>query len=172
MSYLIFNSFRIKKICFIVANASNYSLLSKFSSYYKIKSYKNLKMQLRRYYNATFFKECFQILITFSKLKNSSNLLASYLSLEIKKLKRHNYFLNFLKRALILIIYSKLSKIKGIKILIKGRLHGKPRAKHRLILIGSVPSQSFESKICYSKSTAFSIYGTFGVKVWVCDNVV
>lgn len=167
---LIFSAYlKKKRVCFIVSNSNEGSLGYKLSTKHQVNSYKKLKVQFRKYSNSPFFKDCLNILITVIKVKNSSKLLADYLSFQFSRLKRHNFFLNFLKRTLILIIYSQISKIKGIKILVKGRLNGKPRSSHKLIQVGKVSSQTFESVVCYHNSTAFSIFGTFGIKVWVCE---
>ena len=140
------------------------------STEYQEASYLKLKLQLKKYLITSFFKECFFIIFSTVKLQGFSNLLAFYIKLEFSKLKKHNFFLNFLKRALIFFLYSSLSNIKGIKILVKGRLNGRPRSSKRLITVGRVPSQSFESNIFTTKVTAFSVLGTFGIKVWVCEN--
>ena len=82
-------------------------------------------------------------------------------------MKRHNYFLTFLKRALLLMISLKFSSIKGIKIKIKGRFNGAPRAKSRLIQVGEIPLQTLKSTVSYHCSTSFTSNGTFGVQLWV-----
>lgn len=169
LSLLLHSYINKKRLCFIVAKSSEGSFCHTLSTEYQVKSYKKLKVQFRKYRNTPFFKECFNILISLMKIKNSSELLSNYLSQQFSRLKRHNYFLNFLKRALILILYSPISRIKGVKILLKGRFNGRPRSSHKLIQIGKVSSQTFDSVISYHNSTAFSIFGTFGIKVWVCE---
>jgi ribosomal protein S3 len=84
-------------------------------------------------------------------------------------MKQHNFFLNFFKRTLILMINSKISCIHGIKVLIKGRFNGKPRSSSKLLQIGKISLQTLDAKISYSQSVAFSQYGTFGIKVWICE---
>lgn len=133
------------------------------------KSFKRLILQLRKYNRSFFYKEFVNALTILNKFHNSSKLLAVLISKLFEKIKRHNFFLNFLKRFLILIVYSSISKIKGIKILIKGRFNRRPRSKQRLVQIGKVALQTLDSNISYSCSTAFSIFGTFGIKVWVLE---
>ena len=77
----------------------------------------------------------------------------------------------FLKKSLKTLINSNFSFIKGVKIVIKGRINGKSRAKKKIIKIGYFPIQTFDSKINYSESTSYTQYGTFGIKVWVCENI-
>jgi small subunit ribosomal protein S3 len=57
-----------------------------------------------------------------------------------------------------------------MKIKIKGRFNGAPRAKHKIIIIGKgVPNLTIDAKIDYSEETAYTINGTFGVKVWIYE---
>jgi small subunit ribosomal protein S3 len=66
---------------------------------------------------------------------------------------------------------SSLSNVDGIKILIKGRLNGVPRAKKKLILVGNVTTQKIEKNLDYSETTSYTTNGTFGVKVWISEKI-
>ena len=77
--------------------------------------------------------------------------------------------MSILKNYFNVIISSKFSKIKGLKIKISGRLNGAPRANSKIIQIGSIPLQSFNSLIDYHNSTAYTPNGSFEVKVWICQ---
>jgi len=138
-------------------------------SHNQLKSLKRNILKLRTYFKSLFFKECINILIIVIKKKNSAKLLAEFLAFQFTVLKRHNYFLNFLKRALILMFNSTLSSINGIKVVLKGRLNGKPRAKNKILLLGKVPLNTLDAKINYSYSVGYSQYGTFGIKIWICE---
>ena len=60
------------------------------------------------------------------------------------------------------------SKIKGIKILIKGRLNNAARSRNQYIKIGTIPLITKSRDIDYSESTAFTpTTGTIGVKIWI-----
>ena len=83
-----------------------------------------------------------------------------------KKIKRHNFFLNFLKRFLILIVYSSVSKIKGIKIQIKGRFNNYSRARTNIIKISNLPPVLTKSaNISFNERLSHTRSGTFGIKV-------
>ena len=131
--------------------------------------FKRRLFSLRRYRKTQFFRESINILILISKLPNSSYLLANYIANQLSKTKKHVYYIIFLKRALNLIIKSSFSKIKGIKIVVRGRLNKKPRSKKKLILIGRHPIQTLKSKISYSEATSYTQNGTLGIKVWICE---
>lgn len=131
---------------------------------------KNLA-QLRKYSRNDFFKDGVNLLYTCTTQPDSSELLAQFIANELEKLKRHNFFLRFLKTTLTLFSNKEFSQLKGIKIKVKGRFNAAPRARHKTIKIGNVPVLTLNSDISYSEATAYTSNGTFGVKVWVCAGV-
>jgi hypothetical protein len=153
----------------IILQNSNKSLFVNFKNKLESERFKKIVLKLRNYSNALFFKECLNILSIVIKKRNSAKLISEFLAFQFSVMKKHNYFLNFLKRALLLIIKSRFSFIKGFKLIINGRLNGKPRAKNKFLIVGKVPLQSINSKVDYSTSVSYSQYGTFGFKVWICE---
>jgi ribosomal protein S3 len=137
----------------------------------KSKVLKKKLVKLRRYKQNEFFKEGINIMFLTATRQNSAKLLSQFIAAQLKKLKRHNFFLRFLKNTLVLFTTKTFSNLKGIKIKIKGRFNRAPRARHKIIEIGNgVPVLTLNSKLDYSETTAFTPNGTFGVKVWICDN--
>ena len=139
----------------------------------QFKSLKQLLLKFRKDFRQNFFKETFNILLICINKKNSARLLSEYISYQLNKLtkiKQHRFFLIFLKRMLIALSKTNFYKINGIKIIIKGKFNGLPRARKHILLIGKVPLQSFDSKINYYQSTSYTSNGTFGVKTWICEN--
>jgi small subunit ribosomal protein S3 len=96
-------------------------------------------------------------------------LLAKFIAFQLKKIKRQKFFLSFLKQSLTILLNSDLSKIKGVKILIKGRLNGVPRAKQKIMVVGDVPAQSISAKLDYSQITIHNSNGSYGIQVWVVE---
>lgn len=121
---------------------------------------------LRKYKMNKFFKGI-NLLLSTVTAKNSSKFLANFVASQFKTLNFHNFLIRFLKNTLFL-LNSKifLSKIKGIKIVIKGRFNGNPRAKSRLIQVHNLPPlQTKRLKIDYFENTVYTNNGTFGVKI-------
>lgn len=56
---------------------------------------------------------------------------------------------------------------KGIKIRISGRIGGAEIARSEWLQEGRVPLQTIRADIDYGTDTAFTVYGTVGVKVWI-----
>lgn len=79
--------------------------------------------------------------------------------------RKHNIFLIFLKTTFQILINKK--SILGIRLLINGRLNGKPRSNSASILMGFTPIQSLSKNIEYSKLNVYTLNGAFGFKLWV-----
>ncbi|MGB9608908.1 MAG: 30S ribosomal protein S3 [Minisyncoccia bacterium] len=58
-------------------------------------------------------------------------------------------------------------EVKGAKIVVKGRLDGNEIARHETFKFGALPLNNLRAKIDYGSATAFTTYGTVGVKVWI-----
>jgi ribosomal protein S3 len=126
-------------------------------------------MLLQKFKNIPFFKESIDLLFASVYHKKSANLLAKLVAFQFKTIKRHNFFIAFLKQTLTMFINSNFSKVKGIKIIVKGRLNGAPRAKHKILTVGSVPVQTIVSNIDYAQSTCHNANGSYGIKVWILE---
>jgi len=58
-------------------------------------------------------------------------------------------------------------KIDGIKIMIAGRLNGAEIARKEMFIHGKIPLHTLRNYIDYAQRTAYTTYGTVGVKVWI-----
>lgn len=56
---------------------------------------------------------------------------------------------------------------RGMKIMVAGRLNGAEIARSDLDKFGKVPLHTLRADIDYGFATAFTVYGSVGVKVWV-----
>jgi hypothetical protein len=141
----------------------------------QIKDFKITFRQLRKFIKNSFFKEAINILFISAVKRKSAKLLAEFISdqFRLNQLRsdqiaisrKDNYFLGFLKQSIKLLITSEISNLAGIKIVIKGRFNRAPRARSVILQFGKFSLQSFSSKIDYFQSTAYTINGTFGIKV-------
>jgi ribosomal protein S3 len=123
-------------------------------------------IKLRKYKESLFFRYGIKTIFTVVTSLNSSKLFAQFIAIQLKYIKRHNFFFKFLKDLLSLFKNKIFSKSKGIKIKIKGRLNGRSRTRSKVLKIAnSVPLLTIKSTINYSEATAYTLNGTFGVKV-------
>ena len=127
--------------------------------------------ELNIYSKKSFYKETLNIMNLIYNDKGSAELLCKYLILQFKTLKKHNLFLIFLKR--VLQHFNKLdnTKIEGIKIIVNGRFNGAPRSRGKIIQYGKLPLQTIKTNIDYYYNQAYSVYGVFGIKVWICKKI-
>jgi small subunit ribosomal protein S3 len=58
-------------------------------------------------------------------------------------------------------------EVKGVKIMIKGRLDGGEIARTEWLKKGRIPLQTIRADIDYAGKTAYTTYGTVGIKVWI-----
>jgi small subunit ribosomal protein S3 len=61
---------------------------------------------------------------------------------------------------------------EGIKVMCAGRLGGAEIARTEHYKDGRIPLQTLRADIDYANATASTIYGTIGVKVWICKGEV
>lgn len=116
-----------------------------------------------------FFLDFVKLSLLFSIGKINSSFYIKILTeiFRILQKKRHVRFFKFIKKFFIFLIKQTRSHLKGFKLSISGNLKGKRRGSNTCVSFGQFPLQSFNKKIEFAKSHVFTIYGTFGLKIWV-----
>ena len=99
--------------------------------------------------------------------KENIHMFSKFLGLIFKTLpkKKHNLFISFLKQLMNLIIIKNKKSLKGIKIILNGKLQGKTRAKTVKIQTGTVSINSISEQPIQSKIHIYTIYGAYGLQV-------
>lgn len=90
--------------------------------------------------------------------------------------KRHSNFIKFIKFVFknFLLKYKNknlYNMVKGIKFVISGKLKGKLRAQTTSLSFGHIPISTNAKNIQFSKSHVYTVYGTYGIKLWVYQQV-
>lgn len=169
---------RIKKFSKLSSILSNLLNRYGFSAYFKRFCFKQLNKKpkrprkvhsLSRFFREVYFFPFINLLRLMKKLPhNNSLLLGKLISIFYKRLhrsKKVNRFFFFLNK--FLLICFRATSLKGIKVILKGRLRGSSRSKTRVFKIGQIPLQTIVAKIDYSFIPIFTSYGVFGLKVWM-----
>lgn len=60
----------------------------------------------------------------------------------------------------------------GVKVRVKGRLNGAEIAREEVLSRGTIPLQNLRANIDFAQATAYTIYGTIGVTVWIYKGLV
>lgn len=82
-----------------------------------------------------------------------------------EQLEKRLPFRRVLKKMLEKIMQAK--GVQGAKIMVGGRLDGAEIARSEWLDKGKMPLQTLRADIDYAQATAFTTYGTVGVKVWI-----
>jgi len=88
----------------------------------------------------------------------------------IEELEKRTPFRRVMKQSLEKI--SSAKGVKGVKIALKGRLDGSEMARYEWLKKGQIPLQTLRADLDYAERTAFTTYGTIGVKVWIYKGLV
>ncbi len=123
---------------------------------------KNKMIKLRRKNEKTVD---FSINLTIEELRRteiSASVTAHQIAFDLKK--RMSYR-RVIKRTLATLIQNR--NIKGAKIQVSGRLNGAEMARSVFVNHGNMPLQTIRANIDFGEATAFTTYGTVGVKVWL-----
>lgn len=154
-------------------NQTNYKNKISFSQIFKRRNnnsiaflFKSLKPQKK---NLIIYKFIF---LNFFIKKNIKHIKKFYSRLKKIALnifpRRFSFFLDFFTIYINLLLNNvNYSFISGIKITISGKLKGKLRSSIFNQNFGSVPIQTLKSDIDYAKAHVFTVYGVFGIKLWV-----
>ncbi len=62
---------------------------------------------------------------------------------------------------------SQTKGVQGVKIVLGGRLDGAEISRREWLYKGKIPLQTLRADIDYATATAFTTYGTVGIKVWI-----
>ena len=79
----------------------------------------------------------------------------------------HGIFFGFTKKLLNSLMALPGSKLKGIKVNINGKLKGKLRSSSFTMSVGKIDSQKISADTGFSKVHIHTLYGCFGLKMWV-----
>lgn len=152
----------------------NKEVNEKIAKVFYIKTKRFIKTLLPRRFNL--FIDFIKITSLFCENKID---IQAYLSLlaqifRVLRKKTHSRFIFFLRELLSLLTVDKAKKklslkhdIKGIKLLINGKLRGKARSSSSCVQAGSVPIQSLDKKLSFAKIHVYTLYGIFGFRIWI-----
>lgn len=172
----LFNNLKIFKnnlLIFTFINLNIYLKKKKKQVYILFKYFKKSGLLLfpRRF---NFFLDFIQLSILFLENKIEIKFFITIICeiFRILQKKMHSKFFIFINKYFHFLVSNPLksfskSNLLGIKFCINGKLKGKPRSNNYMFVAGSVPIQSVNAAIDYCKSHAFTIYGVFGIKIWV-----
>ncbi|MDO8494988.1 MAG: 30S ribosomal protein S3 [bacterium] len=121
----------------------------------------DLKKEVRR-----LIKRKTAIRIEIQEYKNPESSAAIMAESIVEQTERRIPFRRLMKQMLGKIVANK-KEVFGAKIEMSGRLNGEEIARTEHLEQGNLPLQTLRADIDYAKRTAYTTYGTIGVKVWI-----
>nr|AVM82633.1 ribosomal protein S3 [Cuspidaria floribunda] len=122
--------------------------------------FKELQMNLQKEFH--FVRQKLKISIKkIAKPYANPNILAEFIA---RQFKNRVSFRKAIKRAIQL---AQEANTKGIQVQISGRIGGNEMARVEWVRQGRVPLQTVRAKIDYCSYTIRTIYGVFGLKIWI-----
>lgn len=105
-----------------------------------------------------------QIRINVQEISNPDTDAAAIATQVVDQLERRMPFRRILKQAL---SRAMGAGARGVKVSVAGRLNGADIARREWLSEGNVPLHTFRSNISHAFRTAYTTFGTIGVKVWI-----
>lgn len=126
------------------------------------KGLEDLRKKLERKF---LFNEKLQVQIDVNEVKTieeDAQLLADEAAMQIEK---RMSFRRVMKMMIDKVMQNR--NVDGIKVELAGRLGGAEMSRKEWLSKGNLPLHTMRANIDFAKSTAFTTYGTIGVKVWL-----
>lgn len=102
--------------------------------------------------------------------KNPESSAAIMAESAVEQIERRIPYRRTLKQTLAKIMTNR-KEVRGAKVEISGRLDGGEIARTEHLEEGNLPLQTLRADIDFAKRTAFTTYGTVGIKVWIYKGV-
>lgn len=102
--------------------------------------------------------------INVQEIRNPDTDAAALATQVVDQIERRMAYRRVLKQA---VSRSMQAGARGVRIAVAGRLNGADIARREWLADGNVPLHTLRADISYAKRTAFTPFGTIGVKVWI-----
>jgi len=105
------------------------------------------------------------IRIDINEIKSPESSAAIMAEHMVEQIEKRTQYRRVLKQALMKIMANR--DVKGAKVNLSGRLDGNEIARVEHLEQGSLPLQTLRADIDFARATAYTTYGTIGIKVWI-----
>lgn len=105
-----------------------------------------------------------RIRINVQEVRNPDTDAAAVATQIVEQLERRMPFRRVLKQS---VTRAMQAGAVGVRVAVAGRLNGAEIARSEWLTEGNVPLQTFRADVSFAKKTAFTTYGTIGIKVWI-----
>jgi small subunit ribosomal protein S3 len=106
-----------------------------------------------------------EVRLEIEEIKQANSQAAVVAADMVSQIEKRLPYRRVIKQALSKITQNK--EVQGAKVMVKGRLNGAEIARKEWLKKGRIPLQTLRSGIDYAQATAYTTYGTIGIKVWI-----
>lgn len=82
-----------------------------------------------------------------------------------EQIEKRTPFRRVIKQAIEKVMQNK--EVKGVKVMVSGRLDGNEIARREWLAKGKIPLQTLRSNIDFARVNAYTTFGVIGIKVWI-----
>ena len=150
----------IFKFCTIFLNIKLNNVLLKKNLFYNLEYYTQLKKKN--------FLPIFNTII-FSIIYKNPKLITDYLSIQIKKDKKHKKVLNDFVLILEKIFFSNVIKFEGFKLRLNGKLNGSMRKSRYQYSLGKIELHKIDNYLNFDISLSYTKFGVIAIKSWIIN---
>jgi hypothetical protein len=145
----------IFKFCTVFLNIKLNNVLLKKNLFYNLEYYTQLKKKN--------FLPIFNTII-FSIIYKNPKLITDYLSIQIKKDKKHKKVLNDFVSILEKIFFSNVIKFEGFKLRLNGKLNGSMRKSRYQYSLGKIELHKIDNYLNFDISLSYTKFGVIAIK--------
>jgi hypothetical protein len=127
--------------------------------------FRNKLFSRREYLYNDLLKMSILLLMNKMKLSTYVTILAQVFRILPKRL--HNIFYKLIETLFDFLDTTEDSNVKGIRLLINGKLKGRSRSSTVNFSYGKIERQTLSANVDYAKTPIFTVYGTYGFHMWV-----
>ena len=103
--------------------------------------------------------------VNIKEIKKPETDVATVACLVVEQLEKRISFRRAIKRVLERSMQS--SEVKGVRIMVAGRLDGAEMSRREWVSDGNLPLHTLRANIDYAERNAYTTYGVIGIKVWI-----
>lgn len=150
----------IFKFCNVFLNIKINNVLLKKNLFYNLEYFTQFKKKN--------FLPIFNTII-FSIIYKNPKLITDYLSIQIRKDKKHKKVLNDFVLILEKIFFSNVIKFEGFKLRLNGKLNGSMRKSRYQYSLGKIELHKIDNYLNFDISLSYTKFGVIAIKSWIIN---
>lgn len=124
-----------------------------------------LKNQIEKWFHKMKLEKPSEMQLNIEEIKSPESDAAIVAKMVAESLEKRTPFRRVLKQTIAKV--SAHREVKGVKIMLSGRLDGSEMGRKEWLMLGRIPLQTIRADIDFARTRASLPYGDIGIKVWI-----